>query len=175
MKSFEELPETLSPCRTPGRYRLTRQEDHARAMEQLFPLARHRLDLLTPHLEPALHDRPHLQQALRRNIARHRRLAIRILVFESGTAVQRGSRLIELAREFPSFASIRQLPEDLQEGIDTGFLLVDDCCCLVRSPLEGYQGTLCCEAPGEVRRLRSRFDELWEHAFVPTDLRRLHL
>ena len=175
MNAFEELPESLSPCRTPGRYRLTRREEHARAIERLLPLAERRIDLLTPHLEPALHERPHLQQILRRNIARHRRLLIRILVFESGTAVRRGSRLIELAREFPSFATIRQLPEDLQEGIDRSFLLVDDCCCLSRTPLEGYQGILCCNDPGEVRRLRSRFDELWEHAFVPPDLRRLHL
>jgi len=175
MKPFEELPETLAPCRNADRYRLTREHEHEQAIERLLPLAERRLELLTSHLEPRLHDRPRLQQVLRQNIARHRRLAIRILLFDPGPAIRRGSRMIDVAREFPSFVAIRQLPESLHEGVDTGFLLVDECCCLCRSPLEGYRGTLSCSAAGEVRRLRARFDELWEHAFVPPDLRRLHL
>lgn len=141
----------------------------------LLRAARYRVDLQSPMLDPALYDKTDVIDAFRQVVVSGgRRSRIRILITDTNAVIQRGHRLLELARQLSSAMEIRELsPEDSSD--DGACLLVDDDAYLRWEPGAGYQGAGRRHARGNTARRRRRFDTCWDRAHTPTDLRRLHM
>ncbi len=160
--------------RSAGLLRLHRPHAQRSAVDRLAAQARAEILISTPDLEPKLYDRPPVLDAmLRLAIHRRGRMPIRVLVADAETPVKRGHRLIELSR-CCSGVQIRCIPEGLAQGTQT-CLLADEVGYGLRSG--STQDSLLVDFAdgGRVRRLRRRFELLWQQSGVHPGLRRLYL
>jgi predicted GNAT family N-acyltransferase len=139
---------------------------------ELVRLARHRVAILTPDLEPALYSSPEVRDELSR-VARSSRFAsVRILVRDVRRAVREGHHLVELADQLSSYVHVR-VPAIDDEPTTDAFLIADDDAILYRPVGDRPEGVVEVGASALAReRLRS-FDRLWERAEPHPDLRRL--
>lgn len=155
-------------------YQVERTEELRRAVAALAGQARRQLDILTPDLEPAIYDATDFLDALRQLAIASRRTHLRVLVGDSESAVKRGHRIIELGRRLTTAIDIYRPAPGTEFGSE-GFLLVDDRGLMWRANADRPEASVCFNDPMTVRRLRSRFDELWQEAQPDPELRRLHL
>lgn len=146
----------------------------SRAVAALAAQARRRLDILTPDLERGIYDNADFLNAVRGLVTSSSRTAVRVLVGDSERAVKRGHRVIELARTLTTSIDLHR-PGPTSDTGSEGFLLVDDRGVVWRADSERADASVCFDAPVSVRRLRSRFDELWEDSQPDPELRRLHI
>lgn len=157
------------------RIHVTDQSTAAEAVTALLRSARHRVDILSPTLDPLLYDTKDCVDALRSLITSAGRHAqVRILVADAGALVGRGHRLLELSRKLSTFMEIRRLSEeDRQE--DIAMLLVDGESYLYWGPGNGYMGNGQWHSHGNCRRPAQRFQDAWDRSVADPALRRLHL
>lgn len=139
---------------------------------EVAKLARYRLAVMTPDLEPGLFGTPEFRDELRR-IARASRFAlVRILVRDPQRAAREGHLLVELALQLPTYVQIR-VPDPDDEQRSDAFVLADDDAILYRVSAEVPDGVVEVEGSAIAReRLRS-FDRLWERARPDPNFRRL--
>lgn len=140
----------------------------------LLVRARHHVCLYTRDLDPAVYDQQDVIDELRRIALSGRRAEIRILVQDTARVVQEGHRLIDLAQRLSSIIHLRRpTHEDLQ--YNAAFLLNDSDGYLYRAFGDRYEaeGDLA-YAPRREELLRY-FNEVWERAEPPPELRRLSL
>lgn len=157
------------------RFRTETMEDARQAVETLLKEARYRVDILSPHLDPRLFDQAPVTESLRRVIVEGRhRSRIRILVADPESVVQRGHRLLNLARHLTSQMEIRQLSLDDQLDPPT-WLIVDQDSYARWDPDAGYDGLVAHHDRGQAARLERAFNELWNRSQPSPDLRRLFI
>jgi predicted GNAT family N-acyltransferase len=142
------------------------------AAMEIAKLARYRIAIMTPDLEPGLYGSPEFRDELRR-IARSSRFAlVRILVRDTQRAAREGHLLVELAMTLPTFVQIR-VPDPDDEQRTDAFVLADDDAILYRVAADVADGVVEIEGSAIAReRLRS-FDRLWERAQTDPNFRRL--
>jgi predicted GNAT family N-acyltransferase len=153
--------------------RRVRSLDQCRqAALEIAKLARYRLAIMTPDLEPALYGSPEFRDELRR-IARASRFSlVRILVRDAQRATREGHLLVELALALPTYVQIRVPNPDDEQRTDA-FVIADDDAILYRVAPESPDGVVEIEASALAReRLRS-FERLWERAQPDPNFRRL--
>jgi predicted GNAT family N-acyltransferase len=145
------------------------------AVCRLVTQARAELLITTPDLEPALYDREPVLDAMQRlAVLRRGRLPVRVLVADAEAPVQRGHRLVELGRRFSSAIQIRAIPDELTDGAQPCVLADEVGYCL--RPGATQDSLLADFADGgQTRRLRRRFELLWQQSDVHPGLRRLYL
>lgn len=151
----------------------TRAECEA-AAAALAGQARRSVDIWSRDLDPALYDRPRFLDAVRGLVLNHRHARVRAIVYDARAAVQRGHRLVELARELPSFIELRRPPPDYEE-FPEAFLVADGRGLLRRPFADRWEATACFDAPLAARELLRFFDEAWAVSSPDPELRRLHL
>lgn len=158
-----------------GLLRLHSSSAQTNAVARLAAQSRTELLINTPDLEPALYDKePVLDAMLRLAVDRRGRVPVRVLVADAETPIKRGHRLIELSRRFSSAIQIRAVPEELAVVADH-CLLADEVGYGLRQA-EARQGLLVDFADsGRTRRLRRRFELLWQQCSAHPGLRRLYL
>jgi predicted GNAT family N-acyltransferase len=158
-----------------GLLRLHTTAAQSSAVGRLAAQARTELLISSPDLEPALYDRPPVLDALLR-LAVHRRgrVPVRVLVADAETPIKRGHRLIELSRRFSSAIQIRSLPEELADGAEP-CLLADEVGYGLRPGAARDSLLVDFADGGSTRRLRRRFELLWQQSSVHPGLRRLYL
>jgi len=149
-------------------------QDNRNAAVLLAGQSRRTLDILTHDLEPALYDQQAFLDSVRALALRGRHSRIRILVQDSGRAVREGHRMIELARRLTTYIHIRKPHPDDRDHPEA-FVIADGRGVLHRTLATRYEGTICCNAPLQVRDLQRFFDEAWERSAPDAELRRLHL
>lgn len=125
-------------------------------------------------LESELYDCPPFLEAVRRLALARTALCVRILVSEAREAAASGHRLVELARRITSRIAILRVAEDDRARPDA-FLVVDECAYLYRHLADRMEAVADFYRPMEARRLRTDFNQLWQHAAPDSELRRLHL
>ncbi len=157
------------------RYHTTSLAEARGAVWSLLQEARHRIDILSPDLDPQVYDQQPVLDSLRRiMVDGGRRARIRILVANGAQLAQRGHRLIELARQLPSYMQIRQLAEE--DRAETPAWVCADSEGFARWDSDaGYHGFVATEGRAEALRLERAFDELWERSRIEPALRRLSL
>lgn len=145
------------------------------AVMSLAGQARSELLITSPDLEPALYDQaPMLDTMMRLAIHRRGRVPVRVLVADAQAPLKRGHRLIELSRRFSSAIQIRCIPEELADGIEP-CMLADEVGYTMR-PTAAHDTLVMDFADGGItRRLRRRFELLWQRSGVHPGLRRLYL
>lgn len=139
---------------------------------EIAKLARFRLAIMTPDLEPGILGSPEFRDELRR-IARTSRFAlVRILVRDPQRATREGHLLVELAMSLPTYVQIR-VPDPDDEQRTDAFVLADDDAILYRVSPEVPDGVVEIEGSAIARERLRNFDRLWERAQPDPNMRRL--
>ena len=97
-----------------------------------------------------------------------------MLIQDARQAVQRGHRLIELARQLSSTVESRRPAGEYRQFHET-FLLADTTGYLHRRIPGRYEGTACFNAPGKAAEWEKYFMEVWERSEPDPELMRLYL
>lgn len=131
--------------------------------------------LLFEHsLDPRIYDHPPFLAGVKQLALARPELPVRVLLVDPRQTIARGHRFIELARRLTSRIAIRRLGEDFQDRADA-FLIVDRRAVVRRSLASNLTAVSSPHAPGEARRLRLDFNEMWEHSDSDIELRTLEL
>ncbi|UHD14987.1 DUF7931 domain-containing protein [Thiocapsa bogorovii] len=99
---------------------------------------------------------------------------VRVLLSYPEQGVKNVNQVVELAQRLTSRIAIRRLVDDLPVRPDA-FLIADERTYLKRPLAEGSEGIADMHGRVEARRLRNDFEQMWEHAEIHVELRRLHL
>jgi predicted GNAT family N-acyltransferase len=137
-------------------------------------LARRELRILSPRLDGRVFDNEELEDAIRSLLRQGRMSRVQILVQDARSMVQRGHRLLKLARRLPSSVEMRKLREHPDWNGDT--LVVRDRDSLLALPAGDTDPGF--YRPGDRARCQSeiaRFDELWRVAEVDPEFRALSI
>lgn len=130
---------------------------------KLVTQTRLQLRLFTQHLDRRVWGDPGLVELLRAFALRSERAELRILVNHPLLAAQRGHRLVELARRLPSRIAIRALTEERRQLVEE-FAIADEYALLYKRRHDDLEALWYAHAPLEARRMRRRFDGLWEES-----------
>jgi len=136
--------------------------------------ARRTIRILSPDLDREVFDNDELRNAISTLARRSRYCEIRILVSDTRAIVQRGHRLLELARRVPSLVHIQVLAEhpDLNDDV----MVIRDMDGLLFKPGDSaHQGIYEPDSRAIVEAYVEKFDELWERSVPNVELRRLGL
>lgn len=130
---------------------------------QLVAGAHQQLRILSYELDRHLWGEPGMVEILRAFVLRSQRAELRILVNQTQRAAQRGHHLVELARRLPSRIAIRELNEE-RRGIVEEFAIADEYALLHKRRHDDLEAQWHAHAPLDARRLRRRFDALWDES-----------
>lgn len=132
------------------------------------------LRLCSPDLDHALFDNDAFAAALSELARRHRQSEVRMLVRDARPLVERGHRLVELARRLSSSVRIRLIDDRIDDGNES-YLVADLRGVLCFDNREPEQAWADYNNQPLAESFRDRFDLLWERAAESPDLRALHL
>ncbi|MCU0757232.1 MAG: GNAT family N-acetyltransferase [Xanthomonadales bacterium] len=172
-----EVPERpAGPRREPvSRSELLAVVDYAgllTASLQLLDSTRHQFRLYSRDLDARAYDQEAFIDGVRRFVLAGSRHEVRVLLQDLGTVQTQRHRLIELMRRIDSRIRIRQVAEE--DRSFPGAYVVNDSHGFLyrvhgdRPTAEGHT-----RAIGRAGELWRSFDEVWERASVPVELRRL--
>ena len=141
---------------------------------ELCKSARRYIRILSPDLDREVFDNDALLEAISSLARRSRNSEIRILVSDTRTLVQRGHRLLELARRIPSLVHIQVLAEHPEMNNDV--MVIRDLDGLLFKPGDSeHQGHYEPDSRAVTGEYVEKFDELWERSVPDVELRRLGL
>jgi hypothetical protein len=132
------------------------------------------LAIVSRHLDPMIYDRPEFAAAVRQLVVTSRHAQVRMVIADAKTVVTRGHRLLELARQLPTFITIRKFGP-AHESFNEAWLLADDQGYIRRRHADRHDGIACFRARRTTRELLRQFDEIWNTALPDPELRRLSL
>lgn len=135
--------------------------------------ARRELLMLGRTLDPALYDQRAFLASVQRLALSRPQIAVRVLTGDPKGA-GRKHRLIELSRRLTSRIEIRCVSAEDQGRLDA-FLVADECGYISRRLADHMEAVCDFDDPGEARRLKADFDEVWNRADSDPDLRRLFI
>jgi hypothetical protein len=141
---------------------------------ELCTSARRHLRILSPDLDHEVFDNEALRDAISGLARRSRYTEVRILVRDARAIVQRGHRLLELARRIPNLVQIQVLSEHPDMNDDV--MVVRDRDGLLFKPGDSeHQGIYEPDSRAITEHYVEKFDELWECSASDVELRRLGL
>ncbi|MCH2222557.1 MAG: hypothetical protein MK097_19870 [Dechloromonas sp.] len=146
----------------------------ATQLGQLCDDARRHIDILSPELEHGLFDTPEFVEQVSRLARSGPNGRIRILIQDSRAMVERGHRLLELARRLPSRIEIRKLAEHPQWNGET-CVTRDTGGVLVKTATSRRSKIFELDSRPTAGRYRAQFDALWRYAESAPELRSLQL
>jgi hypothetical protein len=132
------------------------------------------LEIFSRDFDPDLYDRSDFLQTISDLCINNRKARVRILVQNPAPSVQRGHRMIELARRLSSSIEIRQPHPDYRHH-NEAFLIADRCGLIVRGLADRFEGVANFYTPISAQRKLDFFTEVWDRSEVHPDFRRLHL
>ncbi len=156
--------------KTAGPIRLEGSSEIALVSARFAEQALQALRIFSHDLDPSIYDRAEFLDSVRRLALSNTRAPVQILLFDAEPAVRNGHRLIELTRQLSSRIQIRSVPEEFHHQIEA-YLLADDSGYLLRRVADVLEGTADFFAPQQVRRMRDRFEHIWERSEEPLELR----
>lgn len=149
-------------------------QDHRLVCAHMVGQIHRELCLLSRDLDKKIYDQEAFFAGLKGLALRSRFSRIRILLQDPSRVMQRGHRLIELARRLTSSIEIRVPSPDWLDYPES-FLLADQwgyVHCLLSTR---YEAMADYHAPLLVQHLQSCFEEIWTTGQVSTEMRSLHL
>lgn len=156
----------------PAHRRIQTLDQAVNAALEVAKLARYRLAICTPDLEPALYSTPEFRDEVRR-VARASRFAqVRILVRDPQRAIRESHLLVELASALSSYVHIRVPNPDDEQRIDA-WIIADDDAILHRPVHDRPEGVVEIGSSALARERLRNFHRLWERALPDPNMRRL--
>ncbi len=153
---------------------LENRAENALATACLAKQARRCLYIYSRNLDPTIFDKIEFITAAKK-IALYSRFAhIRILAADSKRIMQRGHRLVTLARTLSSCIEIRR-PEKQFRSLRQTFITVDGQGYLYRRDSERYEGVIDFNDPRETRELDKLFTDIWQRSQVDPEMRKLNI
>ena len=136
--------------------------------------ARNELCIYSRDLEPPLYEDPRVLEAIRKVALSGRRARVRILLQDTARVARDGHRLVDLAQRLPSIVHLRRVSQE-DASYPSAYVLTDGGGYLFRTFGDRYEavGDVC--YPPRRDELKRLFDEVWERAESPPELRRLGL
>jgi predicted GNAT family N-acyltransferase len=138
----------------------------------LIASARHEICIYSRDLEAALYEDAAIIEAIRKVALSGKRASIRMLIQDTTRVMRDGHRLVDVAQRLTSILHIRRVShEDAQYA--GAFVLTDQGGYLFRTFGDRFEavGDIC--YPPRRDELKRQFDEVWERAEAPPELRRL--
>lgn len=134
--------------------------------------ARHEVCIYSRDLEPSLYEDAAVLEALRKLALSGRRAQVRILIQDTGRVARDGHRLVDLAQRLSSIVQLRRVSHE-DATYPSAYVLTDGGGYLFRTFGDRYEavGDVC--YPPRRDELKRLFDEVWERAESPQELRRL--
>jgi len=150
--------------------RFTGEPDAAQALQSIVSSARRYLDVQSIALDHVLFDTEAFENLVSDLARKHATSRIRILVDDVSLLVERGHRLVELARRLPSKIEIRRADEPAPPREST-FVVADNVGVWLVQDVDVYSGW--CSARDSVRaeRLTIEFARRFERAANDPELR----
>ncbi|MEM7705092.1 MAG: GNAT family N-acetyltransferase [Pseudomonadota bacterium] len=170
--SLHERPEAGD--QNPGRSDFDDRVNLLRQWHEQLKATRRRLTIFSRDLDRRVLDQPLLMEQLRSLAVCDLRPQIRILVLDSGAAVQACHPLIALAQRLPSVIQIRRPAKDHQD-YPSAFSVGDEHHLLLRPFGDQFDGYSMLWHRREARRQLELFDPMWEAASPDPNFRRLAL
>ena len=155
------------------RQALQHLSDFRAALDALLPQGRRTLRILAPELDHELLSRDEVTSALAAMVRVSPMTRIRVLLADSSAAIQRGHRLVQLARRFSSYIEMRLIEDPESSG--PAWLVLDEQAVIQRPDYRSYTDGRVCGLDPDAGRLCREFDEMWERGAPDPELRRLHL
>ena len=141
---------------------------------ELCNSARRYVRILSPDLDHEVFDSDALREAISKLARRSRHTEVRILVSDTRALVQRGHRLLELARRIPGLVQIQVLADHPELNDDV--MVIRDRDGLLFKPGDSeHQGRYEPDSRAITEEYVDKFDELWECSVPDAELRRLGL
>jgi hypothetical protein len=153
---------------------LNSREHHISVTDHMAPQATHTIRIFTRDLDPVIYDRNEFVESCKSLALRSRNARIEILAFQSQRILQRGHRLVELARSLSSKIEIRR-PEKEYERHLHAFITFDATGYIYRTSADRYEGIANYHDPRETREFEKLFAEIWQRSHVDTEMRRLNI
>ncbi len=148
--------------------------DCLEALGRVIASARRRLLILSPYLDHELFDQEHIAGAVSALARSAPRVEIEILIYNSQLIVERGHRLLELARRLDQKISIRLLAET-PTVTSSSFVCADLDAYWLLPSFEKHQGIADLNNPVTSKRLSETFAEAWRKSREDPDLRVLRI
>ena len=142
---------------------LTRLEDIDFVIRRYFELARRRLVLRAVRLEFAVFYSAELAAAIGAFIRAQTRNQLLLLLEDDVHFLRQHPRLIELARRYSSYITVRRVTPDYVEGQEL-YLVADEVAWLRQPRIDRKQLTANPNGGAVARRLARQFAEVWEHS-----------
>jgi predicted GNAT family N-acyltransferase len=140
----------------------------------LIASARREICIYSRDLEPALYEDAAILEAIRKLALSGKGASLRLLVQDTTRVVRDGHRLVDLAQRLSSIVHIRRVTQE-DAHYAGAYLLTDQGGYLFRTFGDRFEavGDIC--YPPRRDELKRLFDEVWERAEAPPELRRLGL
>ena len=136
--------------------------------------ARLTIDLLSRDLDPRILNTDSFSAAIRNFVKVSPNSRFRILLAEPGAVVSHGHCLLELARRFSSFISIRKTNEE-HRSHQNNFLIVDRKALIYRPNSHDLEALINYDASSECRQHLEFFNDVWEKSEPASELRQLFI
>ena len=111
---------------------------------------------------------------MRNFIVNHSRCKVRIIVFDPGTIVTHGHRLLDYAGDLSSFVEIRKAGDEFRE-YNGALFIADDIAYVHRNHAERYEGLANFNDRREAHFLLKQFNRMWDTAVQDSNLRRMRI
>lgn len=159
---------------TPGSLSLENTQEIRDTGCSMASQTRRELLLFGQTLDAELYDHRAFLAPLQRLALSHPHLPVRVLTADPRRTARNEHRLIDLARTLTSRIEIRRICTEDQERVDA-FLVADECGYITRRLADTMVAMCDFHAPGEARRLKAEFDQIWSRATSDPNLRRLFI
>ncbi len=156
------------------RLQVSYPDEYRASAVQLIEQSRRCIRIWSHDLEPAVYNKPAVQQALSAMVRSNRYAEARLLVADASTLVKSGHCLVALMRQLPSAIKIRQcasLPDRYREN----FIVADLSAIAAGIEGEDDKAFVNFDAAVEAKDRVRHFDYLWERGQENPELRALAL
>jgi len=150
------------------------REQAKQVVSDLIDSARREINFFGSNIDHTLFDNNEVIEKLSAFARRNQRTVIRFLVHSTSENSRKGHKLITLSQRLTSSILIHQT-ESTQRGDNDMFLLVDDRAYAYFKTHHFYQGNADIDNPYQVKKLKQRFDNMWNKSTLDTSVRRLDL
>jgi len=149
-------------------------EENRLAAIALATQANRSLHIFSYDLDPMIYDNSEFFEAVKQLAIGHSHAQIQIIIQDSRKVIEKGHRIIELARRLSSNIHIRKTPAEMK-SYSQAFLIADKTGLLYRTIGDRFEGYVNFDDRFECKNMLDFFATTWEHSAPDPELRRLHI